>query len=110
MVLAVHSVSLAVAVLKMFNKLVCRGRAVALWFDGRKTIYFARLYTVAGFMLAAKDALDAYGIDVSHYMPQWLTMSPEWPFVLMGTGMLFEGLRWVSRNPVVYLQSEQDKK
>lgn len=87
----------------MWHKLVA-------WFEGRKTIFTARLYTVAGLIMAVKDTLDAYNIDFSPYLPVSIgTTSPYWPFVLVGTGVTFELLRWVTRAPCGGVSNDYDK-
>jgi hypothetical protein len=80
------------------------------WLNGRKTVYIARIYTLAGLLLLVKDTADAHGFDVSPYLPSWLgPASPHYALFCLATGVLFEGMRWITRNPVTYLQGTTDK-
>lgn len=83
---------------------------LAAWFNGRKTVYIARLYTVCGILLLIKDTADYQGFDIVKYLPDWLgPTNPYYGLFCLSTGVLFEGMRWVTRQPVTYLQGTADE-
>jgi hypothetical protein len=64
------------------------------WFRGRKTIWVARAYVLAGMLLSLEGPIQGNLPSVQYYLP-W----KYWPLALMGTGILFECLRWVTDGP-----------
>lgn len=76
--------------------------------QGRKTIWIARFYTFAGIAVLVKDAVDAQGIDLSKYLPPELTGASWWPWFMVATGLLFEGLRRITVTAPLVVAQDTD--
>jgi hypothetical protein len=85
-------------------------RRVKRWLRGRKQKWTARLYVICGLLVELKFQLDGAGVDASHFLPEKYGPGTRmWPWVLIGTGLLFEGLRWLRDRELQEPQASTDK-